>query len=268
MACAWCSLRRGDHVGQRHLDAEIDHPIAVIGQDDVDQVLADVVHVALHRGQHDGALLLAPRPAPSAAPDSATAAFIVSALCSTNGSCILPAPNSSPTTFMPSSRMVLMMSSGLCLVSASSSSSSSPLRSPSTMRSFRRCSTVSAARLLGRRRQASGRRRSPAGLLQRIVILASPVEDQVLDHLHLLRRDQMQRPDLADMHDRARHAGAHRVIEEHRVHHRARRGIEAETDVGQPEDDLYVGEFGRGSPRCPPASIDRACGRPRCRWRW
>ena len=42
-----------------------------------------------------------------------TAAFIVSADCSTNGNCILPAPNSSPTVFMPSSRMLLMMSSGL-----------------------------------------------------------------------------------------------------------------------------------------------------------
>ena len=51
-------LRRRQHIVQRHLDAEIDHPVAVVGQDDVDQVLADVVHVALHRGEHDGALLL------------------------------------------------------------------------------------------------------------------------------------------------------------------------------------------------------------------
>ena len=34
----------------------------------------------------------------------ATAAFIVSADCSTNGSCISPRPNSSPTVFMPSRR--------------------------------------------------------------------------------------------------------------------------------------------------------------------
>ncbi len=52
-------LRRRHDVGKRHLDAEVDHPVAVVGEDDVDQVLADVVHVALHRGQHDGALLLA-----------------------------------------------------------------------------------------------------------------------------------------------------------------------------------------------------------------
>ena len=52
-------LRRRQHVRQRHLDAEIDHTIAVVGQDDIDQVLADVVHVAFHRGEHDGAFLLA-----------------------------------------------------------------------------------------------------------------------------------------------------------------------------------------------------------------
>ena len=43
----------------RLLDAEIDDPVAVVGQDDVDEVLADVVHVAAHRGEHDRALLLA-----------------------------------------------------------------------------------------------------------------------------------------------------------------------------------------------------------------
>ncbi len=43
----------------RLLDAEIDDAIAVVGQDDVDQVLADVVDIAAHRSKHDGAFLLA-----------------------------------------------------------------------------------------------------------------------------------------------------------------------------------------------------------------
>ena len=83
----------------------------------------------------------------------ATAAFIVSADCSTNGSCIFPAPNSSPTTFMPSSSTVLMMSSGGIFTNASSSSSAKPLRSPSTIRSLSRPSTVSARHLLDRIRR-------------------------------------------------------------------------------------------------------------------
>ena len=45
-----------DHLGDADLDAEVVHLVAVVGQDDVDQVLADVVHVALDRGQHDAAL--------------------------------------------------------------------------------------------------------------------------------------------------------------------------------------------------------------------
>ncbi|COW52527.1 Uncharacterised protein [Mycobacterium tuberculosis] len=39
----------------------------------------------------------------------ATAAFITSADCSTNGSCIWPEPKSSPTVFMPASRCSLMI---------------------------------------------------------------------------------------------------------------------------------------------------------------
>ena len=42
--------------GDRLLDADVDDLVAVVGQDDVDEVLADVVHVALDGGQHDAAL--------------------------------------------------------------------------------------------------------------------------------------------------------------------------------------------------------------------
>ena len=49
-----------DHLGDRDLDAEVVHLVAVVGEDDVDEVLADVVHVALHGGEHDAALAVAP----------------------------------------------------------------------------------------------------------------------------------------------------------------------------------------------------------------
>ena len=79
--------------------------------------------------------------------------------------------------------------------------------------------------------------------LQRIVVFAPAVVDQVLGDLNLLGGEQVQRADLADMHDRAGHAGPHRMVEEHRVQHRARGGIQSERDVGQAEDDLDVGVF-------------------------
>ena len=47
------------HLRDRDLDAEVDDPVAVVGQDDIDEVLADVVHVAFHRGEDDGAFFLA-----------------------------------------------------------------------------------------------------------------------------------------------------------------------------------------------------------------
>ena len=37
----------------RLFDAEIDDFIAVIGEDDVNQVFADVMHIAFHRGDQE-----------------------------------------------------------------------------------------------------------------------------------------------------------------------------------------------------------------------
>lgn len=75
----------------------------------------------------------------------ATAVFMTSADWSTNGSCIWPEPNSSPTTFMPANSVPLTISSAGRAVSASSRSASRPLRSPSTMRRWSRSSSGSAA---------------------------------------------------------------------------------------------------------------------------
>ncbi len=49
-------LDLGDHLADRHLDAEVVDLVAVVRADDVDEVLADVVDVALHRGDDELAL--------------------------------------------------------------------------------------------------------------------------------------------------------------------------------------------------------------------
>ncbi len=46
------------HLVDADLDAEVEDLVAVVGEDDVDQVLTDVVHVTLDGGEHD-----APAPA-------------------------------------------------------------------------------------------------------------------------------------------------------------------------------------------------------------
>ena len=56
MTSASCSSAASRIARDRLLDAEVDDGVAVVGQDDVDEVLADVVDVALDGGEHDGAL--------------------------------------------------------------------------------------------------------------------------------------------------------------------------------------------------------------------
>ena len=76
----------------------------------------------------------------------ATAVFITSALCSTKGSCISPLPNNSPTTFIPSSKWELIISSGgIPSAIADFRSSSRPTFSPSIIRRCNRSKRGSAA---------------------------------------------------------------------------------------------------------------------------
>jgi len=44
---------RRDQILGRHLDAQVDHAVSVVREDDLDQVLADVVDIAFDGGQHD-----------------------------------------------------------------------------------------------------------------------------------------------------------------------------------------------------------------------
>ena len=87
-----------------HHDPEVDHLVVVAAQHDPHDVLADVVDVALDGGHHDRAGRARRRPAaPPRGRGSAraTAFFITRALFTTWGRNILPAPNRSPTMFMP-----------------------------------------------------------------------------------------------------------------------------------------------------------------------
>ena len=56
--------RRFDQHFRRHLDPQVHDLIAVVREDDVDQVLADVVDIALHRRQQDAPARRAVRSSP------------------------------------------------------------------------------------------------------------------------------------------------------------------------------------------------------------
>ena len=53
-----------DQLIRRNFNAEIHHVVAVVAENDLDQVLADIVHVALDGGEHDLAARRACRPSP------------------------------------------------------------------------------------------------------------------------------------------------------------------------------------------------------------
>ena len=50
-------LRRPNNRISRLLDPQVHHLVPIVREDDVDQILSDIVHVTLHRGQHNRALL-------------------------------------------------------------------------------------------------------------------------------------------------------------------------------------------------------------------
>ena len=169
MRSAFSSSAVCENLVARHHHAEIDDLVAVAAEHDADDVLADVVDVALDRREDDLALATRVSAAPPAAMRAsrsasmngsryATARFIARALLTTCGRNILPAPNRSPTTFMPSISGPSMMSSGRgYFCRASSTSASMKSTTPCTSACDRRASTVAVAPARGRAR-ASCRR--------------------------------------------------------------------------------------------------------------
>ena len=175
----------------------------------------------------------------------ATAAFIVSADCSTNGSCIWPLPNSSPTTFMPSSSTSFTICERRAAsASCSSRSASRPSRSPSMMRCFSRSDDrpARAVFLLDRAGLDVLEQRHELG--ERVVVLAAAVVDEVERGFLLRFVDAVQRHDARRVHDRGVEPGLAALVQEHAVQHVARRGLEAERHVRQPEHGVRARQLG------------------------
>ena len=197
-------LRRRQHIGQRHLDAEIDHPVAVVGQDDIDQVLADVVHVALHGGEHDGAFLLALDALHERLEIGHRRLHRLGALQHERQLHLAGAEQVADHLHAVEQHVVddverrqrlqrLVQIVGQALAVAIDDAVLQP--------AFHRVGALLHRRI---RRLAVGEDLQQP--LQRIIALRAAIEDQVLGDLHLLRRDQVQRPDLRHVHDRAGHS--------------------------------------------------------------
>ena len=191
---------------------------------------------------------------------NATAAFIVSALCSTNGSCISPLPNRSPTTFMPSSRTSLMIDERLAAARPAPRRArrSRPSRSPSMMRCLSRSSTGQPERsslLDGADLDAV---EVGHQLGERVVAVAAAVVDEVERELARLLVDLVHRHDARRVHDRGVEPGLAALVQEHAVQHVADRRVQPEAHVREPEDRRRAGQLGLD----PPDRLDRLHARP------
>ena len=187
------------------LDAEVVHLVAVVRADDVDEVLADVVHVALHGGDDEPALGRAAADAsPCAArgrrrrPSSSRPTAARTAAASGPSRTARRRPSCPPS----STSLTMCERRRGRRPAPRRGRRSRPSRSPSMMRWCRRSSTgqPAAVELLGLRRLDVGEHLEQ--LLQRVVVVGAPVVDQVEADLALLVGQPVERHDLAGVDDR------------------------------------------------------------------
>ena len=174
----------------------------------------------------------------------ATALFIARALFTTCGRNILPAPNRSPTIFMPSISGPSMISSGRGYFwRASSTSASMNSTTPWTSAYDSRSSTGCLAPgeiqllLLPAPLHRVGELHQPLGRV------GTAIEDHVLDVLEQVLRDVLVDDELPGVDDAHVHAGLDRVEEERRVHRFADDVVaaEGERQIADAAADLHAG---------------------------
>ena len=229
--------------------------------------------------EHDLRLRSGPlRPSPCAARGARRPSSSPRALCSTNGSCIWPEPNSSPTTFMPVEQVIVDDLQRRVRLSAprrgaSSRSSLLAVDDVALELLFDREIVVGRSRLRRRPRRRPGNSpmKCSSGSKSRAAVGPLAPRRSKISHcaaFHcsssiLLRGRILLACTIARGQARARAASCRKT----RVQHDARGGLQAEADVGQPDDDAAVGEALARSARCLRSSPARCGDRPRCRWR-
>ena len=240
-ASALCSVAASRMLDQRLLDAEIDHAVAVVGQDDVDQVLADVVHVALHGGEDDRTLLLALDPLHQGLEIGHGLLHRLGRL-QHEGQLHLAGAEQLAHGLHAVEQDVVDDRERRVALQGCIEIGFEPLLvavdDPQLELLLDRLGSQ-----LGRAGRGFAVGEQGHERVQRVVAVAAPVEDQVLGGLDLFGRDLVQRHDLAAVDDGPGEAAAHGVVEHDRVEDVPGGGVEAEGDVGQAQDQLQLGKL-------------------------
>ena len=226
----------------RLLDAQVDHGVAVVGEDDVDEVLADVVHVAL-----TVASTIVPLPSPSV--------LLHVRLEVRDGRLhhlgrreherqlhLAGAEQLADGLHARQQRVVDDLQRGPGLqrlvqvgLQAVPLAVDDPPLQPLEQR--QRGQLLGPPALRRRRRDALEQLHEP---VERVVALAAAVVDEVERHRALLVGDLGHRQDLRRRDDGGVEARVHALVQEHRVQHLPRGRVEPERDVGDAQRGLHV----------------------------
>ena len=239
---------RLDEFVDTDLDPEVVDPVSVVREDDVDQVLADVVHVAGDGGEHD-------RP-PGGALGVGHVRFEVRhghlhGFCGTEDEGELHVAGGEQVAhgLHPGEQDVVddlerpvsgVEAFGEFLLESRRVAVDDPLaESPFD----RPCGTLVVRSPFDDRPGESSEQ-----CFERVVAGGSPVVDQVAADLSLFVGDQMQRFDPSGVHDGGVESGVETLMQEYGVQRFASGGIQAERDVRDPEDRGAPGELLLQSP--------------------
>ena len=221
-------------------DTDIDNLVAVVGQDDVDQILADVVHVALDGGQHDPALT------------TGTGRLHVRFQVRHSGfhdlgrlkherQLHLSRTEQHTNSFHAGQQCLVddlqrrhldhrLIEVGLEAVTLAVDDASLQPFEQWQLSQFRRP------------RFTCRRRRHPFEqlhqLLQRIIGVGAPVVDQIEGDRAVLLGDARHRQDLGGVHDGRVESGLHTFVQEHRIEHLPGGRVQAEGDVGDAQGEV------------------------------
>ncbi len=252
LACGFQNFLR------RHHDAEINDVVVVALKNDADDVLADIVHVALHRGEQDFSLGLV----------DVAFALVFFDERDQIGDCLLHHARALDHLRQKHFPRAEQIADDIHAVHqrAFDHLERTIGCKPRLFGVFQNEIGHAVDQRMGQ--PGADGRFAPGQILRLLLFLAlegfrgidkplggiiAAIEDHVLDQLAEIGRDVVVQRQLTGIHDRHIHAGADGVIEEHRVHRLAHRIIapERERDVAQPAGHHRVREVGLDPRRRP-----------------
>ena len=241
-------LGRRDQLVDAHLDPEVDHLVPVVGQDDVDQVLPDVVDVALDGGQDHRPFAALVRLLHVGLEEGHRRLHRLGRL-QHEGELHLARGEALADDLHPFEQDVVDDGEGPCARLERLGEVALEPVSIAIDDALGQPAVDGPVEVLVRCTRADrGSFEEPQELLQRVVTVRPAVVHQVEAHLLGPLVDAGEREDLRRVHNGRVESRLHALVQEHRVEHLAGGGVQAEGHVGEPEDGRDAGQLALDAP--------------------